>query len=236
MTTGRLLMTVPIMIRGSWNRYSYTRGDPVNRFDSRGTDDCDVDDPTCSKEGAPNLETGEVTGEGGGAEGVDPGPSSDDPVFTATGTGCIQQGLTYTGGPDGTCDLPLYGPYISNLQQVGQNANGIYQMVGVVAGGSVLAGTVGGVVAGYLGSTLTTLGLAGTAAAGAAASPQGQEAGETIVEVGTTVYRVFGGTSPQFGPSWTPVDPTTVANYPNAAGLPPGNTAQWMVTGTRSGW
>ncbi len=26
---------------GSWNRYSYTRGDPVNRFDPRGTDDCD---------------------------------------------------------------------------------------------------------------------------------------------------------------------------------------------------
>src|SRR5208282_252571 len=27
---------------GSWNRYAYTRGDPVNRFDPWGTDDCSV--------------------------------------------------------------------------------------------------------------------------------------------------------------------------------------------------
>ena len=28
---------------GSWNRYAYTRGDPVNRFDPAGTDDCGSD-------------------------------------------------------------------------------------------------------------------------------------------------------------------------------------------------
>jgi RHS repeat-associated protein len=28
---------------GSWNRYAYTRGDPVNRADPRGLDDCDAD-------------------------------------------------------------------------------------------------------------------------------------------------------------------------------------------------
>jgi len=28
---------------GSWNRYAYTRGDPVNRADPRGTDDCEAD-------------------------------------------------------------------------------------------------------------------------------------------------------------------------------------------------
>jgi RHS repeat-associated protein len=27
---------------GSWNRYAYTRGDPINRFDPGGTDDCAV--------------------------------------------------------------------------------------------------------------------------------------------------------------------------------------------------
>jgi RHS repeat-associated protein len=30
---------------GSWNRYSYTRGDPVNRFDPRGTSDCNAKSP-----------------------------------------------------------------------------------------------------------------------------------------------------------------------------------------------
>jgi RHS repeat-associated protein len=28
---------------GSWNRYAYTRGDPINRLDPRGTDDCEAD-------------------------------------------------------------------------------------------------------------------------------------------------------------------------------------------------
>jgi RHS repeat-associated protein len=29
---------------GSWNRYAYTRGDPVNRLDPSGLDDCDPND------------------------------------------------------------------------------------------------------------------------------------------------------------------------------------------------
>jgi RHS repeat-associated protein len=32
---------------GSWNRYAYTRGDPINRIDPRGTDDCDPTDTVC---------------------------------------------------------------------------------------------------------------------------------------------------------------------------------------------
>jgi RHS repeat-associated protein len=31
----------------SWNRYAYTRGDPVNRIDPRGRVDCDPDDYAC---------------------------------------------------------------------------------------------------------------------------------------------------------------------------------------------
>ena len=58
-------------------------------------------------------------------------------------------------------------------------------MVGAVAGGSALIGTVGGVVAaGYLGSTL---GLGGTAAAGAAASPQGQQVINTVLNISGTI-------------------------------------------------
>jgi RHS repeat-associated protein len=37
---------------GSWNRYAYTRGDPVNRVDRRGRDDCDPDYPEyCDDDG-----------------------------------------------------------------------------------------------------------------------------------------------------------------------------------------
>jgi RHS repeat-associated protein len=35
---------------GSWNRYDYTRGDPVNRNDRSGRFDCDPDDDACSEQ------------------------------------------------------------------------------------------------------------------------------------------------------------------------------------------
>jgi RHS repeat-associated protein len=35
---------------GSWNRYSYTRSDPVNRLDPSGRFDCDPDDDACEQE------------------------------------------------------------------------------------------------------------------------------------------------------------------------------------------
>jgi hypothetical protein len=51
------------------------------------------------------------------------------------------------------------------------------------------------------------------------------------VDVGTEVFRVFGGSSPGLGNYWTTIDPTTVPNYASAAGLPPGNTGQFMAIG-----
>ena len=45
------------------------------------------------------------------------------------------------------------------------------------------------------------------------------------------VYRVFGGESKQAGFSWTPINPRTVPNYRDAAGLPPGNTGEFLVEG-----
>jgi hypothetical protein len=48
---------------------------------------------------------------------------------------------------------------------------------------------------------------------------------------GITVYRVWGGTSGPGGRSWTPIDPRTVSNYASSAGLPPGNTGQYLTIG-----
>lgn len=45
------------------------------------------------------------------------------------------------------------------------------------------------------------------------------------------VFRVFGGRAGQFGRSWTRVDPTNVANYRGAAGLPNANTGEYVTTG-----
>jgi hypothetical protein len=95
---------------------------------------------------------------------------------------------------------------------------------------------------GYLGGLGLAEGLAGLAVTaaplviGGAESPSGQDGINEVVDVGTTVYRVYGGESSAWGnPAgsyWTTVDPTTVSNYANAAGLPPGNSGQFMITGT----
>jgi RHS repeat-associated protein len=40
---------------GSWNRYSYTRGDPVNRYDPSGMDDCGPEDDSSDCNQIPNA-------------------------------------------------------------------------------------------------------------------------------------------------------------------------------------
>jgi hypothetical protein len=46
-----------------------------------------------------------------------------------------------------------------------------------------------------------------------------------------TVYRVYGGGSKLYGESWTPVDPLTVENYRDVAGLPDWNTGEFLAIG-----
>jgi RHS repeat-associated protein len=52
-----------------------------------------------------------------------------------------------------------------------------------------------------------------------------------LVGLGTMIYRVFGDKSPLFGRWWTAVDPRTVSNYRSAAGLPEGNSGQFLAQG-----
>lgn len=49
---------------------------------------------------------------------------------------------------------------------------------------------------------------------------------------GQKVYRVYGGDSKPGGASWTPVNPASVPNYRDAAGLPTGNTGRFVIEGT----
>jgi hypothetical protein len=52
------------------------------------------------------------------------------------------------------------------------------------------------------------------------------------------LYRVFGGDSKAGGASWSPVDPSSVPDFRDAAGLPSGgasgatNTGQFVIEGT----
>jgi hypothetical protein len=65
-------------------------------------------------------------------------------------------------------------------------------------------------------------------AGGGAAAARGTAA---TVPAGTRVFRVWGGQSLASGRSWTRVDPRTVPNYRNVAGLPSTNTGRYLSTG-----
>ena len=54
----------------------------------------------------------------------------------------------------------------------------------------------------------------------------------TEVEQGTRVFRVWGDEAGAWGRSWTTVDPRTVPEYRNAAGLPNQNKGRFLSEGT----
>ena len=68
------------------------------------------------------------------------------------------------------------------------------------------------------------------------------EAADTTAELkptaGQTIYRVYGGDSKAEGASWSPVNPSSVSNFRDAAGLPSGgasgatNTGRFVIQGT----
>jgi RHS repeat-associated protein len=75
---------------GSWNHYAYTRGDPINRHDPSGLQDCDPDVDFCAGDPGPTQ-----GGEPGGGDptptpgpgGGEPGPVAPGPYSAPTGTG-----------------------------------------------------------------------------------------------------------------------------------------------------
>jgi hypothetical protein len=73
---------------------------------------------------------------------------------------------------------------------------------------------------------------------------KGAELAEKGLQVGldaglpstTKVWRVFGGDSRAMGHSWTTVDPATVSNFRDLAGLPNGITGQFYAEGFLEDW
>jgi len=63
----------------------------------------------------------------------------------------------------------------------------------------------------------------------------GKSAAESMVAAARreqTIYRVFGGEAKALGKSWTPINPKTIPNYRNAAGLPNINSGKFIIEGT----
>lgn len=80
-------------------------------------------------------------------------------------------------------------------------------------------------------SLLTLLFFAGFLAAETTAA-------DTAPFAGQNLYRVYGGDSAAGGASWSPVNPGSIANYRDVAGLPSGgasgfnNTGRFVIEGT----
>jgi len=55
--------------------------------------------------------------------------------------------------------------------------------------------------------------------------------GSTIIQQGMPIFRVYGNGASAFGKSWTPIDPSTILNYRNLAGLPDENTGRFIIEG-----
>jgi hypothetical protein len=109
MSADRFQQTPSANDSGSWNKYAYTRGDPVNRFDPHGKDDC-FDEEGCDPcDDDDNFCIGEGGGGGGGA--TPPPPPSVLPL-----TCWFLGGHTSNGGfqnvlvPGGRVDMSFSDP------------------------------------------------------------------------------------------------------------------------------
>jgi RHS repeat-associated protein len=141
---------------------------------------------------------------------------------------------------------PFCGPGLGFAYGLGGFAGGI--VIGVVLGGvgAALLDGIGAVLeaseaAEAAGDLLAEESDAFTAteASESASVAEGEAAGSIPQpSVGQTLYRVYGGDSEAGGASWTPVDPSSVPNFRDAAGLPSGgasgatNTGQFVIQAT----
>ena len=73
--------------------------------------------------------------------------------------------------------------------------------------------------------------IAGYGVSQLAAAGQSVAGGSSQVTEGTKVYRVFGENNNPLGQSWTRVDPSSIPNFRNAAGLPDVNTGRFVIEG-----
>lgn len=115
---------------GNWNKYAYTRGDPVNRYDPYGLQDCGGDDePPCI--GPPIIFPGGGTPTGGGqVPGKEHGPNPNPPCtsqYSASTLNFIQtnyaaaQAIANAGfDPVGTSTNAGYGTRVANTNAAGR--------------------------------------------------------------------------------------------------------------------
>jgi RHS repeat-associated protein len=230
-TQGRFTSVDPLMASArtgnpqTWNRYSYTWNNPINLIDPLGLDPQEdgrsftVTNP-CQMDGtsrcgpAFNLNAGDIVAE------PDLIPTTDVQMVSELQT------LTGVENP-----IPPRSHTLRFLDWALGGNNGATLGSATITWGARSpqgAGVIGGIVgAGLLGAMLRDALKDDPTDLPIPFAPPLPYKADPL----QTVFRVFGGESQQAGFSWTPIDPRTVPNYRDAAGLPPGNSGEFLVAG-----
>ena len=176
--TGRFLTPDPYMAKakgannprnpGSWNRYAYVGGDPVNRVDHRGLeyygvgdDDDESDDGTC---GVDWMTDASLSGPCGGGDGG--GGNGACPVgqyFSTTSNNCVDDGNDGDDNSDPTCTMTMYTRGLTGIWSIlGTFATHSYLVLTETVGNSSSTVTIDGLHQGKkLTDEVVTLGLNG---------------------------------------------------------------------------
>jgi RHS repeat-associated protein len=88
MSADRFQRAAKVTDSGSWNKYSYTRGDPVNRRDRRGT--CDTDITSLDFDAGSGGDTGCDDNSGGGDDGVAATCAANNLVYDPNSDSCVE--------------------------------------------------------------------------------------------------------------------------------------------------
>ena len=234
----------------SWNRYSYVRNNPLGYTDPSGfcestqqddedrESDCGgpqlQDIPTHPSERA-TVENGNVT--------ITATRESQLRARLARLAGVERHDSRLVAGMDRDFDRAANDGIFDNDEHTG------HQVVGGDQAGSAVAGTAdGGAIPatgeggfGWLGKLFGWLGTRANAIV-LAMSPSKLDSNDMGLATGITanfvprdgqiIFRVWGGLSPEFNPSWTPLDPRLAPDaYRTLDGLPDGNAGTFLTVG-----